>query len=230
MQDAEFDRYVEEYDAMHRKSIAFSGASPDYFAKYKVAYAAKVAVGSRSIIDFGSGTGNAMLHFRSYFPDARLTCADVSERSLAHLRDKFGAAAQYASVVDGTIAAETDTFDLAFAACVFHHIAADEHLKWLSELLRVARPGATLIVFEHNPRNPLTRKAVQDCEFDVGVTLIGHGEMLGKVAASGWCGPQATHHVFFPEILRHFRRLEPLLGWLPLGGQYAVTARKPGRH
>jgi trans-aconitate methyltransferase len=64
-----------------------SGESPEFFAEYKVVDAAKLAkrVGLAHplrVMDFGAGVGNSVPFFRKYLPDARLTCVDVSARSL----------------------------------------------------------------------------------------------------------------------------------------------------
>ena len=35
-----------------------------------------------------------------------------------------------------------------------------------------------------------------------------------------------SYTTFFPKILSPLNSLDPLLGWLPLGGQYIVTGQK----
>src|SRR4051812_41527839 len=36
MEEAEFDRFADEYETQHRKNIAVTGESPDFFAEYKI--------------------------------------------------------------------------------------------------------------------------------------------------------------------------------------------------
>ena len=64
------------------------------------------------------------------------------------------------------------SFDVCFTICVLHHVAAERRPALVEEMKRVCRPGGLVAVFEHNPLNPLTRKAVRDCEFDRGVKLL----------------------------------------------------------
>jgi hypothetical protein len=71
MSAPEFDKYPEDYEAMHRESIAFSGCEPTYFAEYKVAFAASLLRNPSTIVDFGACIGNCMAHFRRYFPQGR---------------------------------------------------------------------------------------------------------------------------------------------------------------
>jgi SAM-dependent methyltransferase len=231
MDVAEFDRFAEEYEAQHRANIAITGESPEYFAEYKIAELARFlgslkAQGAR-IFDFGSGIGNSIPFFRQYFPEASLTCADPSERSLDLSRRRFPGAEAYTILEGREIPHSAGAFDVAFSACVFHHISHSEHAYWLKELLRVTRPGGTLTIFEHNPLNPLTVCAVNDCPFDESAVLIRAKQLLRSVRDAGWAQPALRYHVFFPRALAALRPLERHLAWAPLGAQYSVTVRRP---
>jgi ubiquinone/menaquinone biosynthesis C-methylase UbiE len=126
------------------------------------------------------------------------------------------------------IPAEDGSFDVGFSACVFHHIAHEEHVKWLRELRRVTRAGGMLAVFEHNPLNPLTVRAVNTCAFDENARLIRAREMVERFRESGWREVKARYHVFFPHALAGLRGLEKWMGAVPLGGQYSVVGVKRG--
>jgi ubiquinone/menaquinone biosynthesis C-methylase UbiE len=221
----EFDRHAEDYEAMHKASIAFSGCETSYFAEYKIAFAASLGCEPATIVDFGAGIGNSIPYFRRYFPRARLICLDNSSESLALAARRFPGSEQTMTVRD-TLPVEDGSSDLTFAACVFHHIDPLVHEYWLKELHRVTRPGGIFVVFEHNPYNPLTRKAVAGCAFDQDAILIKAGTMMEALSKAGWRDIGLRYHVFFPQALAKLRMLEPALGWLPLGGQYSLTARR----
>jgi ubiquinone/menaquinone biosynthesis C-methylase UbiE len=74
-------------------------------------------------------------------------------------------------------------FDLAFLACVLHHIPHSEHVEILQEVRRVLRPGGALVIFEHNPYNPLTVRAVKSCPFDENAVLLRPGRLRAKCVA-----------------------------------------------
>lgn len=224
---SEFDRYVAAYDAMHRANIARFGEGPDYFADYKVREARRVAGSAPRILDFGAGIGNSIESFGRHFPEAALTCADVSGDSLAYAERRHPGAARMLRIGGERLALPDASVDLAFAACVFHHIAAAEHPVWLAELLRVTRPGGRLALFEHNPWNPLTVRAVRTCPFDENAVLIAPPAMRARVRAAGWAAVATRFHVFFPRALSALRPLEPRLGWCGIGAQYAVWAIRP---
>lgn len=229
MDEAEFDRFAEEYRAMHARNIRASGETPEFFAAYKIADMADRcrALGRvpRTLLDFGGGTGSSLPHLRERFPAATITLADVSRRSLdiARSRDVAGVTCLH---FDGAALPLPDASqDGALAACVFHHIPASEHVPLLREIRRVLAPGAPLWVFEHNPLNPLTRHAVATCPFDENAVLIRAGRLRARLRAAGFGRTRVAYRIFFPHALRGLRPLEPWLRRLPLGAQYHVEAR-----
>ncbi len=229
---AEFDDHAVDYQRHHARNIAITGEEPEFFAEYKVAdtHAETEAAGVHcdSILDFGAGIGGSIPYFRTHFPHAALTCADVSARSLEMAAARFPGRERMAIIGDGAgLALPDDSFDLCFSACVFHHIAHERHDFWLRELRRVTRPGGLLILFEHNPLNPLTVRAVNTCPFDVNAHLIGARALARAVGAAGWAMPRARYRIFFPGPLAKLRPAERFLTWCPLGAQYYICARKP---
>jgi SAM-dependent methyltransferase len=230
MDVAEFDQFADEYENMHAANIAITGERPDFFSEYKIRILAEdtVALGIRAdrIIDFGAGIGNSIPFFNRYCPGAALTGADVSQRSLDLADGRFPGKMQHLLLDGPRIDAADGSFDVAFSACVFHHIPDAEHDTWLRELLRVVRPGGMIAIFEHNPLNPLTVRAVNTCPFDINARLIRASALKQALRSAGWQRPAARFHIFFPRLLSLLRPLEPHLGWLPLGAQYSVVARK----
>ena len=230
MDTTEFDRFADEYRSLHLANLAITGEAPEYFAEYKVKALRAIAAGhdvqARHILDFGSGIGNSIPEFSRSFPRAELTCADVSQRSLDLAAQHFPGVAGSLRIEDDRLPIEDQAFDLAFSACVFHHIPHAAHLGWLRELHRVTRPGGLLSIFEHNPLNPLTLRAVNTCPFDANARLIRAGQLARCCRVAGWVRPQVRFHLFFPRALAALRPLERRLSWLPFGAQYSVTAMR----
>jgi SAM-dependent methyltransferase len=230
MRDAGFDQFAQSYDSEHRRSIAFSGCEPSYFAQYKVEIAAscfhKLCGERDTVLDFGCGPGTSIPYFRAALANTPILAADVSRLSLAEAEARHGAAASYLPIEGGSLDIADGEVGLAFAACVFHHIPPAEHQAWLSELRRVVKPGGGLLIFEHNPLNPLTRHAVATCAFDHDAILLRAGTLARSLEAAGWQVLRIRFHVFFPQALRALRMIEPALGRLPLGGQYSVLSIK----
>ncbi len=116
------------------------------------------------------------------------------------------------------------TFDLVLAICVLHHVPPPQRPEFVCELARVTRPGGHVVVFEHNPFNPLTRRAVRGCELDAGVALARAGDvrrLLSGVRAEVCC---SDYFLFTPFGGRIGPSADRWLRRLPLGGQYVVMA------
>lgn len=234
MNEAEFDTFAEEYEAMHRKNISVSGDGPEYFAEYKV----KALFDDRMLrnknsnanticMDFGAGIGASQPYLRKYFPETEIVALDVSQKSLDINKERNGDNISYLLYDGDQIPLRDNSLDFAMSACVFHHIPHDNHHHQLREISRVLKPGGDLFIFEHNPLNPITLRAVNTCPFDENAELIRGKEMRKRMsdATLNVAGPNFQY--FFPSPLKSFRPLEKYLKWLPVGAQYYVRGSKP---
>jgi hypothetical protein len=95
-----------------------------------------------------------------------------------------------------------------------------------AEMRRVTRPGGLVAIFEHNPWNPLTRKAVRDCPFDEDAELLSRPEARGLASEAGLQRVESPFIIFFPREGERRQWIERRLGWLPLGAQYYVAGRR----
>jgi SAM-dependent methyltransferase len=232
VEEAEFDKFAAEYRTLHAESIRASGESPEYFAEYKIVDVARELQRQRpgrappAVLDFGAGVGYSVPFFARHLPGSRVTCLDVSRQSLELGASKHGGTAEFRHFDGRRIPFEPGTFDVALASCVFHHIGHDEHVALLAEIRRVLADDGLLLVFEHNPLNPLTRQAVNSCVFDEHAELMLAPTMRRRVLAAGFATADVRYRIFFPHFARGLRPLEKWLTWLPLGAQYYVVARK----
>ncbi len=230
MLKAEFDGYSENYREQHAASIAFSGFELDYFAQYKAATTKeccdKLGFVPKTIMDFGAGIGNSVKPLATQFPEAVITCVDVSEESLRHCAS-LGVSNVKMQVYDGmTLPFADGSIDLAFTACVFHHIPGQHHELLLAEIRRCLAPNGMMILFEHNPLNPLTQLAVARCPFDENAVLITSWEMRKRFQRAGFSNIRSRFCIFFPGFLSRLRKIERWLEAIPLGGQYYVVATR----
>ena len=126
MDEAEFDKFAAEYRTMHAANIKISGEDPEYFAEYKVIDIAN-EVAQRAprpprVLDFGAGVGYSVPFFARHLPGARVTCLDVSRKSLELGAQRYPGQAEFTHFDGAAIPYDTATFDVALASCVFHHI------------------------------------------------------------------------------------------------------------
>jgi SAM-dependent methyltransferase len=220
----EFDRYGQTYEQAVDEAIAFAGQEHDFYLEAKarrlVALARQYLGTDRPrALDVGCGPGSFDRHVSSAFA---LSGVDVSpamvERARAENPD-----VEYAVSEERRLPHDDGAFDLVFAVCVLHHVAAADRLPLLREMRRVVRPGGLVAVFEHNPLNPLTRRVVRTCAFDEGVELIRSRDLASLLSGAGFDVFGAEYLLFVPW---RADRLERTLRRLPLGAQYVVAGRR----
>jgi SAM-dependent methyltransferase len=233
MTEITFDAYAGVYADTVNESVAFGGKNVEFFARRKVQGLLRTAgrlgwpVMEIRALDVGCGTGiaDSLLLPRV----ASLNGVDVSPEMVAQAANRNPEGAY--QVYDGVRLPHPDrSFHLVFAACVLHHVPPAAWDGFIAELWRVtAAPGAAVVI-EHNPLNPLTRKAVRACPFDEDAVLARPVRVREAFQRAGASRPKRSFVTFFPFDRPALARAERALRWLPAGAQYTVTAfrRSPG--
>ena len=176
------------------------------------------------MLDVGCGPGETDAFLEGRF--GSLSGVDLSG-AMAERAASRNPWARYSSYEAGEpLPYEDESFDLSFAICVVHHVPPADRPGLLAEMRRVTRPGGLVALFEHNPLNPLTRKAVRDCPFDEDAVLLSRGEARRRLADAGLAEVEAPFIIFFPREGGLRDRVERRLGWLPLGAQYYVAGSR----
>ena len=219
-----FDKFSGRYRELLDRNISITGEKSEYFASYKARFiAAKVAPKlDCRILDFGCGIGLVCGQLRQYLPRARIDGYDVSCASLDRIDPALRA--------QGTYTSETRElgrdYDVVLLANVMHHVRLEARQDTVSKAGEFLGAKGRLVIFEHNPANPLTRRAVERCPFDEDALLLPPRETVRYFPRNRFSEIQLDYIVFFPRFLSWLRPLEPFLYWCPLGAQYVVTGSK----
>jgi SAM-dependent methyltransferase len=222
MTKIDFDQYAGQYAALIAAQTSFFDRDNDYFVRYKVERAKQLAGEADAVLDFGCGIGRAMPYFRAAFPNADVAGCDPSADSLAIAR-RENPDCRFFPMDE---LAATPHFDLVLASCVFHHIAPAERQEALRYCYDRLKPGGHLVIFEHNPFNPVTQRLVSTCPFDADAVLLRMSETVRRMRETKFEIAQTGYCLFFPSQLASLRPMEKYLSWLPLGGQYFVSGVK----
>lgn len=220
---AEFDAFAATYEQTLDASIGITGESFDYFAQYKAAYIARnvASLGPARILDYGCGVGLLSKHLHTLMPEKRIDGFDVSEESIL----RVGPELQLQGAFTSEECLIGRDYDVIVIANVLHHVQPQDRAELIQRVAARLRAGGKLAVFEHNPLNPLTRRAVSRCAFDGDAILLPQGETRGYFPDREF-RVRRDYIVFFPHLLSWLRPLEPFLAWCPLGAQYAAIATK----
>lgn len=223
----EFDRFATSYEDAIEHSIGFGGREHAFYLEAKARRLLDLVrrrLGDPSdvrALDVGCGPGTFHRHLAGRL--GALEGVDVSATIVEEARRRNPGLTYHVADASSLPAANGD-FDLALAICILHHLAPAERGAVLAELGRVTRPGGLVVVFEHNPLNPLTRVAVARCVFDEHAVLLGRRETTRRLATAGLRPVEARYFLFFPWGGRVVTTVERVLAAVPLGAQYYVAA------
>jgi SAM-dependent methyltransferase len=233
---AEFDAYSEGYDSgMDQLLKALAGNDADDFVAVKVRWLLRRWPELRtradlSILDYGCGVATLLNQLRVHGIPGKLTGTDVSTGMLREAERRWPASSPpplfrvQNGAATGLPAAE---FDLIVISAVLHHVPVEQRSGVYAELHRLLRPDGKLVVFEHNPWNPVTSFVVARTPIDRDAVLLPPPEVAASLRNGAWRDIRTSHFMFLPPRLGIFATAAArVLSWLPLGGQYAVTARK----
>jgi 2-polyprenyl-3-methyl-5-hydroxy-6-metoxy-1,4-benzoquinol methylase len=217
---AEFDSFAASYEKLHAHSIRLTGEEPEYFAAYKASYIThKLASGPYRVLDYGCGIGMLSRQLKLRLPQAQVDGFDPSQESLGRVDPSL--------LAEGVFTADLfrlrDDYDIIVMANVLHHVSPAQRDNVISDAASRLASTGKLIIFEHNPANPLTRWAVAQCVFDEDAVLLWPREASRRIRAAGLRTLKCDYIVFFPHRLRSLRPLEWLLYWCPAGAQYVLT-------
>lgn len=217
----EFDQFSENYRELLDRNISITGEKSDYFAAYKARFIA-ARIGSKSdckILDYGCGIGLVCSQMKQLIPHARIDGYDISQECLEHIDSALR--------TQGVFTCERSEldrdYDVVIMANVLHHVKSGARQETVSQAAELLSAKGSLIILEHNPGNPLTRRTVAKCPFDQNAILLTPGETLHYFSQNGLQNIRLEFIVFFPHFLRWLRPLEPFLAWCPLGAQYVIT-------
>ena len=236
MSGAEFDRHAATYDGgLDNPVKRLLASSADQFIAVKARWLLRRENGLRdgglSLLDYGCGAGDLMRVLGELGARADFTGCDVSQGMLAETARRWpphlGAAPTLAAQDGARTPFATGQFDIATISAVLHHVPVAERPAVYAELGRVLKSGGRLYVFEHNPRNPLVRYVIARTPIDENAILLDSREVRHGLLDAARYDLETDYLMFMPPGIAALRLVDRALAWLPLGGQYAVTARKP---
>ncbi|MGO9112922.1 MAG: class I SAM-dependent methyltransferase [Thermoguttaceae bacterium] len=225
----DFNQHVQSYREQMRRSQSFAGADHDFYLRAKAVTLVQMArrhfgdPAERSVLDVGCGIGLMESHLVGKFRE--LIGIDVAAQAVEYAR-RARPGVEFCAYDGRTLPFPDDRFDIAFAACVLHHVPRTQWPEFLGEMTRVVKPRGLVFIFEHNPYNPLTQMAVARCELDRDAVLLRPGCSMNLLRTAGLRNLQRQFILFFPWAGKFWSAMESRLHWLPLGAQYCAVGTK----
>lgn len=233
----EFDKYSSTYHEHVKKSLSGTGADRGVILEVKAERFVQLVqtqinykqMGYNSaeelpILDIGCGIGLYDEYWKKSFRN--IVGVDQSAESVKTAANT-NPECKYIHYSDKHIPLEDASMAAVVAVCVVHHVPPAQWQEFFNECARVLKSGGIFAVFEHNPLNPVTRRAVANCEFDQDAVLIKPNQVKEFATQAGLQPIESNYILFFPWKGKVFRAVENKLNWLPLGGQYYSAFKKP---
>jgi len=221
--EAEFDSYGDNYNHAVNSALRYSGLDVDFVTKVKAAYIQRLVTmrfpnpAQVRLLDVGCGVGNMTSLLVGSV--GHVAGVDVSPACIAAAENKTPGV-EYAAYAGTRLPHPSASFDVATAICVFHHVAPADRLPLARDIRRVLKPKGFLMIFEHNPRNPLTMRVVNRCAFDKDAILLDHAHTDALMRAAGFQSVSTRFILTIPAAGTFLRRLDQVFSRLPLGAQY----------
>lgn len=214
----DFSAHSKEYE----KTL---GKSHKYFIQVKckelLRTLRKFSYNPQKVLDLGCGTGEAEEILHSHFDE--MTGIDSSEGMIGEAKRGNIPNCEFKQADVLKLPFPDKYFDLVFSFCLFHHLSKNEWKQAINEAVRVSKKSAILLIFEHNPKNPITQLVVRKSPIDKGVTLISLVTMEELYKEANVNILEKGFIIFFPRFLSFLRPFEGLLCRIPYGGQYYVA-------
>jgi ubiquinone/menaquinone biosynthesis C-methylase UbiE len=205
MRGTDFDAVADRYDESLPPHVT------EHYLEKRARFVLDNCASGRGL-DVGCGTG--ALAARLQRAGYEMTGIDPSDGMLRVMRER----APEVDAVQGSgtdLPFEDGEFDLVLSVAAMHHIAdRDAVRRALSEMARVARPGGSVLVWDHNPRNPYWPYLMKRVPQDTGdERLVPVEELVGGLRAGG-AEPVLVHQMGLvpdftpPRLLGVAARLE----------------------
>ncbi|RXG85488.1 class I SAM-dependent methyltransferase [Bradyrhizobium zhanjiangense] len=225
----DFDRFADSYEEMTNRAVAFAGREHAFYIDVKRKYILRLAqrhfadLESLNVLDLGCGLGAYHLGLEGRFRE--LHGVDVSAKSvkLAAARHPF---VRYSTYDGSRLPYGDGQFSMIFTICVMHHVPPPQWESFVANAHRVTAPGGLTLVFEHNPYNPLTRYIVKTCDMDKDAVLLRPAKLRRMFAAAGYTDIFTRTIISVPPAGGFLTRMDSVLGNLPFGAQYYLSATK----
>ena len=216
-----FDDFSTNYEDKILKSFGNIDSNVSYYHSGKAKIAKReLASDPNKILDFGCGIGSMLKFLKENFKYSEFYAFDESLKSLEHIK------LNYPDVNCLYDLNTIEKFDLIILSNVIHHVKSSERNNFFKKIYNLLDDNGKLLIFEHNPYNPITLRVVANCEFDIDAELIKKKNLIKLCNENNFQLQKSGYIHFFPSKLKFFFNLERYLKWFFLGAQYFCIFRK----
>ena len=129
-----------------------------------------------TVLVLGGGSGKWLRDLLQRNETCQICFVEASSK-MVELAKKNNPQVSYQPYDGVTLPYEDNSFSIAFTICVMHHVPPKQWASFIGEMSRVVKPGGMVVVFEHNPINPVTSYIVKHHPFDKNAVMLKNREV-----------------------------------------------------
>ncbi len=169
------------------------------------------------MLDWGCGPGRIIRHMPALLGDACTYYAtDYNQKSIDWCTENLPGIAFCCNKLEASLMYPDAHFDAIYGISIFTHLSENMHHAWLSELLRVLKPGGILLITTQGKhfRAKLTQKERDD--FEAGKLVVRGKTKEGHRTYSAF-HPSTFMNTFLSgtQVLEHEEPDVQNLQWIP---------------
>lgn len=138
---AHFEGEASDFDDIIAKKIPHYGEMIDVLIS-AVPFPSRAEI---DVIDLGSGTGNLSWMMRKKFPNARITCLDLSEKMLETSRNKLGENKTTYVLKDFSGYEFDAKYDVVISSLALHHLEVKDRQQFFAKIYEALRNGGAFL-------------------------------------------------------------------------------------
>lgn len=159
----------------------------------------------KKVLDWGCGPARIVRHFPKLLPNTEFYGTDYNSRTIAWNQDHIREVSFYTNGIKPPTQFPEDMFDGIYGLSIFTHLSEQNHVNWISELHRISKIKAIIIVTSHGAvfKSKLTKEEQQ--LFDANVLVIQGNTLEGHRTYTAFHPPERMRQLVEPkfEVLEH---------------------------
>ncbi|MDV7395980.1 class I SAM-dependent methyltransferase, partial [Arthrospira platensis SPKY1] len=115
----------------------------------------------KRILDWGCGPARIVRHLPGLLPDSEIHGTDYNPNTIAWCKANIKGVQFEKNELDPPTVYPDKHFDLIYGISIFTHLSEPRHFSWFDELMRIAKPGAVILLTTHGN---LYKRVLTDAE------------------------------------------------------------------
>lgn len=161
---------------------------------------------NKKILDWGCGPARVIRHLPDVFDEnCTFYGTDYNPKTIAWCTENIPTASFSNNGINPPLTYENDFFDLIYGISIFTHLSENNHSAWFTELMRVSKKGAVLLLTTQGEAFKEKLTEAEKTKFDRG-ELLTRGKVLeGHRVYSAFHPPSYIRNLFEAQtdILEH---------------------------